>query len=89
MFRKTPDPNVEFLADKILPELVGGTIVGIATDQPDGEEFGTAGIGLVVRLAGGEHKVVWIDRDEEGNGPGWASVEELGDIALQLREPTI
>ena len=85
MFRKTPDPNVEFLAEQVLPELLGSTIVGVATDQPNGEEMGTAGIGLIVHLAGGGHKVVWIDRDEEGNGPGWVAIEELSDADLQLR----
>lgn len=84
MFRKTPDPDVEYLAAEVLPALIGATIIGVVTDQPNGEEMGTAGIGLIVHVDGG-HKVVWIDRDEEGNGPGWVKIEELHGANMQLR----
>lgn len=84
MFRTTPDPDVEFLAVEVLPALVGAKISGIATNQPNGE-MGTAGIGLIVLLTSGEHKVVWIDRDEEGNGPGWVAIEDISDAEFQLR----
>ena len=84
MFRTTPDPDVEFLASEVLPALVGAKISGIATNQPNGE-MGTAGIGLIVLLTSGEHKVVWIDRDEEGNGPGWVKIEDLSGADLHLR----
>lgn len=55
--------------------LVGYQIVGVCEDKNNGS------YGLVIQQ--GPHgnptdeKLVWIDRDPEGNGPGWITVEAL------------
>ncbi len=52
-----------------LKPLIGGVIVREAIDRK-GEFFGFA-----VRTPDGAEKIVWIDADGEGNGPGWLRVE--------------
>jgi len=49
---------------KQLEQLVGGQVVGCATDgSPEGF------VGLVVKTKSGK-KIVWFLCDDEGNGPG-------------------
>lgn len=63
--------NTQYIADLINEKLIGATIVGACRTE-DGEC-----VGLVVRLRGvKEPHIVWIDKDAEGNGPGWISIEQ-------------
>lgn len=65
--------DVKYAADRLMDELVGFTIVGVVMSH-DPESYGFR----VQRPRGGtkvEKKVVWVDCDPEGNGPGWLSIE--------------
>ena len=70
--------DVKYCA-KQLKALVGGKIVSVI-ESDDGESFG-------FRTTKGDQLYdVWIDRDSEGNGPGWVSVERpIGSLDHQSR----
>ena len=61
--------DVLFNVSEINRCLVGATILNPITDP--GEEY----FGLVVSKVGGKPFTVWIDRDAEGNGPGFLKVD--------------
>lgn len=58
-----------------LAELAGATIVGAALSPKD--EFGDEFFGLELVTSEGKKLVLWILRDDEGNGPGSFELEEL------------
>jgi hypothetical protein len=64
--------------------LVGATVTD-ATIQGD---F----LGLLFRCADGKTRVAWVQRDPEGNGPGWLAIEGVSDeppaAAAKLRHLT-
>ena len=64
---------VEACLDRLVPELVGMTIVGGTVDD-SGEFFGFT----VEGKRGGKaaKKVVFVLCDPEGNGPGFLEIEE-------------
>jgi len=64
-------------------KLTGGTITGFIVD--DSDEWATF-IGLQVTMPSGAVKNVWVQRDTEGNGPGFLSIEN--DIAEATAPPT-
>ena len=69
--------DVTFAADQ-LKQLVGFQIVDTVMTE-DGESYGF----IVQRDQHGksiERKVCWIDCDPEGNGPGWVSIQEPGNV---------
>ena len=53
-------------------KIVGYKIVGIAQDDSDPDEIWE---GLVL-LKGTKRKIAWIQRDPEGNGSGFLSIED-------------
>lgn len=53
-------------ANSLAADIVGKTITGVRID-PD-----TGGIGLVLD----DEVLAWVDRDPEGNGPGWIALDE-------------
>ena len=55
------------MAQKINDQLVGATIAG-AVISDDGESFG---LKVFKHGTNKEVTVIWVDRDSEGNGPGW------------------
>ena len=61
--------DVEFMLKAIVDKLKGGVILDAIADN-DRETFGF----LVKR--DGEEIPVWVDRDPEGNGPGWLDIAE-------------
>ncbi len=56
-----------------LKTLVGGTIVGVATQQGQLVDDGFFGLKVEVK---GKIKNIWILRDEEANGPGSYEITE-------------
>lgn len=65
--------DVKFAAEEC-KKLVGFQIVGVCQD-PENESYGL----IIERDPHGEpieRKLCWIDRDPEGNGPGWLQVED-------------
>jgi hypothetical protein len=72
--------DTEFLAEKIRDELAGATISGPVLSA-DGESFGFEAV-----RPDGSRVLCWIDRDAEGNGPGWINVtSESRKTAVPLR----
>lgn len=65
----TQPSELPYLTEEINKKLVGATIVGSLID-PEGESFG-----FKVEKEG-EVLDVWIDRDAEGNGPGWIAIDK-------------
>jgi hypothetical protein len=67
--------DVEYAAEKVVGPLVGYTIVGVALDE-ENESYG-----LVIERKNPkdpyDKKIVWVDCDPEGNGPGWLQVEDV------------
>jgi len=57
-----------------LGKLVGGTITGLVKAPVN--DFGEIDCGFKVKLPDRKEKVVWILRDQEGNGPGTVQVTE-------------
>ena len=55
----------QYMIERIKKELVGRRIMGPALSD-DNQSFG---------FVLDNDLVVWIDRDAEGNGPGWLSME--------------
>jgi hypothetical protein len=53
-------------------KIVGYKIVGIAQDDSDPDDIWE---GLVL-LKGTKRKIAWIQRDPEGNGSGFLSIED-------------
>jgi hypothetical protein len=62
--------NCEYMAEKINENLIGGRITGAMITE-DGESFGLKVSSPIGRFQ------VWVDRDPEGNGPGWLSIESV------------
>ena len=60
--------DVEYMVEQINEKLAGVTIINAAVSN-DRESFG-----FVIKK-GKKQGVVWVDRDPEGNGPGWLSME--------------
>ena len=65
----TQPSEIPFLVTQISGRLVGAKIVGSLRD-PEMENFG-----FRVEHEDGQVFDVWIDRDAEGNGPGWLTIE--------------
>lgn len=63
-------PANQFYLDRLKP-LVGGTVVGLATDK-DGEFYG-----IQVKGKDGKTRIMWILCDDEGNGPGSFEIVEV------------
>lgn len=61
--------SLKFYTDQLLT-LGGATITGVAVDGEGGF------FGLTLRLPDGESKVLWLQSDDEGNGPGSFSLED-------------
>jgi hypothetical protein len=57
---------------KKLGALVGGRITGTVTDGPEGDGF----YGLRI-VHDGKIMILWILRDDEGNGPGSFELQEV------------
>lgn len=71
----TSEGDAKWALEKIVNELVGGTITGVIS-TPDTNEFS---YGFIVQHGKGDNKVekrCWIDCDPEGNGPGFIQIEE-------------
>jgi hypothetical protein len=51
----------------------GGTITGFAEDGSGYDHY----MGLVITTAEGKRYVLWVNRDPEGNGPGWLDPQEI------------
>jgi hypothetical protein len=60
--------NVKYEVKQIKDKLIGGLITGVCEDRT-GESFG-----LTVKTKDGILRV-WVDRDEEGNGPGHLDIQ--------------
>ena len=75
--------DAKYMIDRVIPELIGATIVGAVIDEND--EF----YGLRLALPGKTDHVAWINCDAEGNGPGWIDVAEIEESAnpIGLRYP--
>ena len=58
-------------------QLIGYTVTGIAVDDSDKDEFGDPWEGLVME-DGKRKKIVWANRDPEGNGPGFLEIIDTG-----------
>jgi len=60
-----------------LSKIIGATIIGVVetpqTNDPWEEDF----FGLKLEFCDGSIKVLWFLRDDEGNGPGSFSIEDL------------
>ena len=68
-----PNEFVEACLDRLVPQLVGHTITGGVKDDT-GEYWGFC----VEGKRGGKtvKKVVFVNCDPEGNGPGWLEIED-------------
>jgi hypothetical protein len=66
-------PHVKACMDRLIPELVGLTITGGAVDE-SGEYWGFVCKGK--RDGKAVEKVVFVNCDPEGNGPGFLDIEE-------------
>ena len=66
----TQSSEIPFLVAQVNDHLVGGKIIGSLRD-PEMESFG-----FKVEHEDGKIMDVWVDRDAEGNGPGWVSIEK-------------
>ncbi len=67
----TQPSELNYLAEQINEHLVGGKIVGAIISE-DKEFFGFG-----VLMPNKKRKVVWVDMDAEGNGPGWLNIEDM------------
>lgn len=65
--------------------LVGGTIVGTIVD-PDGNGYESF-CGIQVKMPSGAVKNVWVQRDTEGNGPGFLAIEDERHEAIAPPQP--
>ena len=65
----------DYCSEQIIDNLLGGTIIGTVVSPPD-EEFGDEGFfGLQVMVMG-KRKLMLVQSDAEGNGPGWVHIED-------------
>ena len=62
-------------AEEAVKRLSGAKIHGAALSPED--SFGDTHWGLEVETADGRNLVVWVLRDEEGNGPGALDYQEV------------
>ncbi|VGO11858.1 hypothetical protein PDESU_00405 [Pontiella desulfatans] len=65
-------PHVKACLEQLIPELVGLTITGGAVDQ-SGEYWGFVAEGKQGKKT--FKKVVFVNCDPEGNGPGFLEIE--------------
>jgi len=63
-----PLSESHYLADHLRRANLGGCVILGSLEGPDGA-------GLMLRRPDGVKVRFWIDRDPEGNGPGWAQIE--------------
>lgn len=63
--------EAKFLREKMFP-MLGGRLVALVVDGSTGEDT----LGLVFEAKDKTQTVVWVQRDAEGNGPGWLEVSE-------------
>ena len=61
--------RAQFYLDR-LNMLIGAVVVGTVVDE-DGEFFG-----LALTMPNGDDKSLWLQSDDEGNGPGSFSLED-------------
>lgn len=71
---KKYDSDSHWLADNVIADLVGGTIICPALTPVD--EYGDQFAGFKIKLKSGEEKLVWVLRDPEGNGGGFLEVDD-------------
>ncbi|VGO14431.1 hypothetical protein PDESU_02992 [Pontiella desulfatans] len=64
-----PNEYAQACLDRLIPELTGLTITGGAVDDT-GEYWG-----FTAEWKQGK-KVIWVNCDPEGNGPGFLEIEE-------------
>lgn len=69
------DPYIQYEC-KQLKQLIGGKIVGIIRNEPSERNFQTSSFGFEVRLPDNTNRLVWVDADPEGNGPGHLNIEQ-------------
>jgi hypothetical protein len=67
----TPSSNFHTqYVKRVLSDFIGCRIVDVLTQADDS-------VGLVVETEEGSKHILWVDRDAEGNGPGWVAAQTL------------
>ena len=61
----------DYCVEQLKP-LVGGELFMVVTAPPDSFGFQV--------IKDGKLTTVWIDRDAEGNGPGWVNLEAAEEV---------
>ena len=61
------------MAEAVAKELVGGQITEVFVTPED--EYDPAGFGFIVTIKG-KRKIVCVQMDPEGNGPGFLDIQE-------------
>ena len=73
MPQKISHKKTQFYLDK-LSALQDGKIVGVAYDPSDPHMDPI--VGLRIMMPGGKEAILWILRDDEGNGPGSFDIQK-------------
>jgi hypothetical protein len=64
--------DVQYMTEQVQRKLLDSTII-TSLKTEDGESFG-----FRVRTKDKAIFDVWVDRDAEGNGPGWLAIQSSG-----------
>jgi hypothetical protein len=71
--QKMPDKRTQFRLNQ-LTTLLGGRIVGVAWDPSDPSIDPITGLRIL--MSNNKEVIMWILRDDEGNGPGSFDIQK-------------